>query len=87
MIASLNICAAVHGTVDDNMAVHEAVDKNNGEEDGRLDRTAPIADCWWTPAVVVLASPCWRHETVMLLARSVRFCCDEYGPACVTRDW
>lgn len=53
MVASLKICAAVHGTVDDNMAVHGAVDRNNGEEDGRLERTAPFTGYCWTPVVVV----------------------------------
>lgn len=36
MIASLNICAAVHGTVDDNVAIHVAGDGNQGGERGRI---------------------------------------------------
>lgn len=35
MIASLNICAAVHGTVDDNMAVHGKGDESEGQEGER----------------------------------------------------
>lgn len=34
MIASLKICAAVHGTVDDNMAVRGKGDESGGEQDG-----------------------------------------------------
>lgn len=34
MIASLKICAAVHGTVDDNMAVHGTGDESGGEQNG-----------------------------------------------------
>lgn len=34
MIASLKICAAVHGTVDDNMAVHATGNESSGEQDG-----------------------------------------------------
>lgn len=40
MIASLNICAAVHGTVDDNIAVARAGDSNNGEQEGKYYMTA-----------------------------------------------
>lgn len=36
MIASLNICAAVHGTVDDNMAVHGKSDES-GEDQGEAE--------------------------------------------------
>lgn len=35
MIASLNICAAVHGTVDDNMAVHGIGGDNEEETEGK----------------------------------------------------
>lgn len=37
MIASLKICAAVHGTVDDNIAVNGAGDGVDGAQDGETE--------------------------------------------------
>lgn len=38
MIASLKICAAVHGTVDDNMAVRGNGDESGGDQEGERER-------------------------------------------------
>lgn len=42
MIASLKICAAVHGTVDDNMAVHGIGGDNAEEEEGKGAKEQPV---------------------------------------------
>lgn len=46
MIASLKICAAVHGTVDDNMAVHGIGGDNEEEPEGEGGQAkAAVANC------------------------------------------
>lgn len=50
MIASLNIGAAVHGTVDDNMAVHAVASEGSGNQGNNKRGVCP------TPARVPLSS-------------------------------
>lgn len=42
MIASLNICAAVHGTVDDNMAVRGKSDEGDGDQEGEAEGSCSL---------------------------------------------
>lgn len=77
MIASLNICAAVHGTVDDNMAVHGKGDESGDQEGERETGMNPPLRYYLS--VCSLCSECqgllhyWRHEILAELARRSNF--------------
>lgn len=55
MIASLKICAAVHGTVDDNMAVHAVAHDGSGDQEGQ--RKSGVNVGLYSPAFILTCPP------------------------------